>query len=149
IPVMAIPIEYQWEKPQRILLTTKKFEKDATILNFLFELADLYLASVQTAIFTHKDDETAEIFVDNENKMVDYEEFLRKEYHEDTLHSTHLYGDDFEETLQNYIAENDIDILAMITYQKSFLKRIFNPSVTKRTSFHTKIPLLAIPYKPD
>lgn len=147
IPVLAIPVHYTWKKPQRILLTTNQFEKDHSILDFLFEWADLYLASVQTAVFTDKEEDKAEIYVENENRMVDYEEFLRKEYKEDTLHSTHLFGDKFEETLQNFIKENNIDILVMVTYQNNFLKRIFNPSMTKQMSFHTEVPLLAIPAK--
>ena len=147
IPVMAIPSDYKWEKPQRILLTTNKFEKEPVILNYLFELSDLYLASVQTAVFTDKEDVEEELFIDNKNNMIEYEEFLRKTYNEDTIHSAHIYGDEFEETLQNFITDNEIDIIVMITYQNSFLKRIFNPSATKQMSFHTNIPLLAIPSK--
>jgi nucleotide-binding universal stress UspA family protein len=66
-------------------------------------------------------------------------------YNEETLTSAHLTGEDFETTLQNFIRENDIDILVMVTYQNTFWSRIFNPSKTKRMSYHTNIPLLAIP----
>jgi hypothetical protein len=35
-------------------------------------------------------------------------------------------------------------MLVMVTYQRSFWERIFNPGMTKRMSYHTHIPLLAI-----
>jgi nucleotide-binding universal stress UspA family protein len=45
------------------------------------------------------------------------------------------------------VDENEIDILAMVTYQRGFWDRVFNPSKTKHMSYHTKIPLLVIPGK--
>lgn len=145
IPVMVIPIEYEWKKPQKILLATNRFEKEPAILDYLFELAGLYMSRVQVAVFTDEDDDKAITFLDHEHKISEYEEYLTDMYNEETLTSAHLTGEDFETTLQNFIRENDIDILVMVTYQNTFWSRIFNPSKTKRMSYHTNIPLLAIP----
>lgn len=144
IPVMAIPIEYKWKKPQKILLATHKFEKEPAILDYLFELAGLYMAQVKVAVFTDVDNDKAALFVEHKNKIAQYEKFLKETYNESTLASVHLYGKDFQATLQNFIRENNIDMLVMITYQRSFRERIFNPGMTKRMSYHTHIPLLAI-----
>jgi len=70
---------------------------------------------------------------------------LKKQYHQDTLTATQLFGNNFEDTLQEYILANRIDVLAMITYPRNFWDRLFHPSITKRMSYHTQIPLLAIP----
>lgn len=145
IPVMVIPIDYKWEKPKKILLATNQFEKEPAILNYLFELAGLYMAHVQVAVFTDEDDDKALTFLDHKSKIAQYETFLKESYKEDTLTSTHLYGEEFEDTLHDFIKENDIDLLVMVTYQQRFWNRIFNPSKTKRMSYHTNIPLLAIP----
>jgi nucleotide-binding universal stress UspA family protein len=144
IPVMAIPIEYKWKKPQKILLATNKFEKEPAILDYLFELAGLYMAHVQVAVFTNVDNDKAALFLEHKNKIAQYEKFLKETYNESTLASVHLYGKDYQTTLQNFIRENNIDILVMVTYQRSFWERIFNPGMTKRMSYHTHIPLLAI-----
>jgi len=143
--VMVIPHDYTWKKPRKILFATNRFQKDSKVLNYLFELAGLYMANVQVVVFTDSDDDKAQLFLENKQKIAEYEEFLKSEYNENTLTSAHLTGKNFEETLQDYIEKNDIDILVMVTYQGGFWKRIFNPSVTKRMSYHTKIPLLAIP----
>ena len=144
IPVMAIPIEYKWKKPQKILLATNKFEKEPAILDYLFELAGLYMAQVQVAVFTNVDNDKAALFLEHKNKIARYEKFLKETYNEGTLASVHLYGKDYQTTLQNFIRENNIDILVMVTYQRSFWERIFNSGMTKRMSYHTHIPLLAI-----
>ncbi|MEO7313755.1 MAG: universal stress protein [Ginsengibacter sp.] len=145
VPVMVIPNEYKWKKPEKMLLATNQFEEEAKNLNFLFELAGLYMASMQVAVFTDEDDDKTQVFLDNQKRIADYETFLKANYKEDTLSSAHLSGESFNETLQSFIKENDIDILVMITYQSSFWSRLFNPSKTKRMSYHTTIPLLAIP----
>ena len=147
IPVMAIPIEYKWKKPQKILLATNQFEKEPAILDYLFELADLYMAQMQVAVFTDVDNDKTATFLKHTDKISEYEEFLKATYNEDTLASVHLHGKDFQTTLQNFISENNIDMLAMVTYQRSFWERMFHPGMTKRISYHTHIPLLAIMVK--
>ncbi|MEO9021371.1 MAG: universal stress protein [Ginsengibacter sp.] len=145
IPVMVISLDYKWQKPKKILFATNQFEKDPAILNYLFELAGLYMATVQVAVFTDEDDDKALTFLEHTGKIAEYETFLKESYKEDTLTSAHIYGEEFEDTLQNFIKENEIDMLVMVTYQQRFWNRIFNPSKTKRMSYNTEIPLLAIP----
>lgn len=144
IPVMAIPSDYKWKKPQNILLATRQFERNDEILDYLFEMTFLFSASVKTAVFTGND-QTAEVYVKHQQELQNYAEFLKNEYRDDTLSSVHLTGDSFEETLEDYISKNQVDLLTMITYQEGFWKSLFNPSLTKQMSFHTQIPLLVIP----
>lgn len=144
IPILAIPSDYQWKKMENILLATKQFERNDAILDYLYELSYLFVATVKTTVFT-ENNESAAIYVKHQEELQNYEEFLKKEYHDKTLSSVHLIGSNFEETLESYISEHNIDLLAMITYQEGFWKNLFNPSYTKQMSFHTKIPLLVIP----
>ena len=147
VPVMAIPLQYTWKKPQRILLATNHFEKDATLLDFIFELADLFQAQVQVAVFTNEVDDGAITFMEHARKIPEYEAMLREQYKKEMIIIAHLFGDHFEETLQEYIRQNEIDILTLITHKRSFPDKIFHPGITKKMSYHTKIPLLAIPVK--
>jgi len=147
VPVMVIPADYVWKRPQQFLLTTHYFEEKPGILDFLFELADLYMARVQAAIFTDQDSEIAITFLEHVQRIPRYEKLLKEKYHEDTLTMEHLYGADFSKTLEQHIKEKQIDVLVMITYQKHFWDRLFHPSMTRKMSYHTRIPLLAIPAK--
>ena len=147
VPVMVIPYEYEWKKPKNILIATNHFEKEPATLNFLFNLADLYKAKMQVAVFTNEDDDNTITLLEHTRKTQEYEIMLKKKYKEEMLTATQLFGKEFEVTLEDYIRQNEIDILAMVTYQRSLWARIFHPSITKRMSYHTKIPLLAIPVK--
>ncbi len=149
VPIMVIPNEYTWKKPEKMLLATNQFEDKPTVLNDVFELAGLYMATMQVAVFTNEDDDKAQLFLENQKKIGEYKAFLKANYKEDTLSSVHLSGDNFDETLQDFIKENEVDILVMVTYQGSFWSRLFNPSKTKRMSYHTTIPLLAVPVSKD
>lgn len=145
VPVMVIPNEYKWKKPEKILLASNQFEKETKNLNYIFELAGLYKAAMKVAVFTDEDDSNSKLFYENQKKIAEYATFLKANYTGVTLGSAHLSGETFDETLQRFIKENDVDILVMVTYQNNFWSSLFNPSKTKRMSYHTTIPLLAMP----
>lgn len=147
VPVLAIPSGYSWKKPGKILLATNHFEKDREMLDFIFELADLYKAQVQVVVFTDEEKDETITLLEHSRRVPEYEKILKDQYKTATLTVTNLFGSAFEETLQDYISKNEIDILAMITYKRSFPDSLFHPSMTKRMAYHTKIPLLAIPAK--
>ncbi|UPK67256.1 universal stress protein [Chitinophaga filiformis] len=146
VPVMAVPHGYEWRKPEKMLLATNHFEKEPDILNYVFELADLYMARLQVTVFTGETEKTAAA-VEHFRNIPQYEKLLQRQYPEETLPVSHLYGPDFGETLQKFIEEKEIDILVMINYQKEegIWSRLFHPSQTKRMSYHTSVPLLALP----
>lgn len=145
VPVMVIPYEYTWTKPKKILLATNHFEKGPAILDSLFELADMYRAQIHVAVFSDEDSDNVSTLLEHSRNAAHYEEMLRKKYHVPALTVTHLYGKDFEETLQNHISKSGINILAMVPYKKNLIDRLFHPSMTKRMSYHTSVPLLVIP----
>lgn len=147
IPVISIPYDYEWKKPENILLATNRFEEDLNILNPVFELAHLYMARVEVAVFTDTDDDNAAAYMEHTRQLPRFEKMIKEQYSQNDLIVSHLYGTEFEDTLQKYIKEQLIDMLVMITYQKedSFWNRLFNPSKTRRMSSHTSIPLMAIP----
>lgn len=149
IPVLAIPEHYEWKKPEKILLATNNFEKEPSILDSIFQLAAQLHAKVETAVFSDEDYDDAAALLQASYGISSYEKFLKEEYKHIALATAHLSGKSLEEALNDYIARNNIDILVMITYQRNLLKRIFNPSQTRRMSYHTRIPLLAIPSRKE
>jgi nucleotide-binding universal stress UspA family protein len=147
VPVLAIPVNYQWKKPAKILLSTNHFETEPSILDAIFDLANCYGAQVQVVVFTNEAHDTALVFLEQDRKIPAYEQMLRDRYKHTMIGVDHLFGTDFELVLQNYINHNQVDMLAMIPYKRSFADKIFHPSITKRMSYHLKVPLLAVPAK--
>lgn len=145
IPVLVIPPDYEWKKPESFLFTTHHFERDPKILDFIFEISNLYLARVNAAVFSNEEKDSAEILMQRTNEIPEYETFIRKSYEEPLFTTQHIFGTHFIESLQNYITENNVDVLTMVFRKRDFLERVFNPSITRKMSYQTKIPLLAIP----
>jgi nucleotide-binding universal stress UspA family protein len=147
VPVIAVPLEYQWKKPEKILLATNHFETDLEMLDIIFELAESFKAKVQIVVFTNEASDTALTYLEHARKIPYYKEWLKEKYKDESIVIIHLFGINFEHALENFISQNEIDLLAMVTYKRSFADKIFHPGITKRMSYHTKIPLLAIPAK--
>lgn len=146
IPVLVVPADYKWKKPGKFLVATNHFEKEPAVLDFVFELAGLYLAQVSVAVFTDEDDDKASVYLEHTRNAPQYEKFLKNRYRENALSVSHIFGTDFEETLQKHIRETQTDVLVMISYhrEEGILARLLNPGKTKKMSHHTRIPLLAL-----
>ena len=52
IPVLAIPKNYKWRKPERILLATNHFEKDPVSWETLNGIIELFAATLHVVVFT-------------------------------------------------------------------------------------------------
>lgn len=144
IPVLAIPKDYKWRKPVRIVLATSHFEKDQVSWETLSGIIELFATTLHVVVFTDEKKDKAVTSVAHNWDINRYREFLEQHYSYPVV-SEHLYGVGFEQTLEDYISLNDIDMLVMFTYKRGFLERILDPSKTKRMSYHTRIPLLALP----
>ncbi len=144
VPVLAIPKDYQWKKPEKFLLATGNFEKEPAVLDQIFELAGLFMARVDVAIFTDEHSDAVE-FLEHARSAPWYKEMLIKHYGELDMRATQLSGRHLERSLQEYIELEDVDVLVMISYKKGFWNRLLHPSQTKKISYHTKVPLLAVP----
>jgi nucleotide-binding universal stress UspA family protein len=149
VPVMVIPYEYNWKVPQKALLATSFFEEDSNVLNPIAGLMAVYNLMLHVAVFTDEDTADAAQFMENSMNIDHYGKKLQRQLNTTSVITSHLSGHKFEDAFQDYIKDNDIDILVMVTYQRSLWDRVFHPSTTRRMSYHTAIPLLVIPAMKD
>ncbi len=145
IPVMAVPLMSEWEIPETILLAVNNLDTHPDIFKSVFALAELFNTSVHLGIFTDADTAGAIDYLNDERGIITYEEKLNTRYKNSTIKHIHLDGSRFQETIEEYIQKKGIDIVAMLTHKRTFVESIFNRSMTKKMSYHTRIPLLAIP----
>lgn len=145
VPVMIIPLQYEAKKIDNVLLATNHFEEQEYILNPVVELADLFLSRLHVAVFTDTRKDSAGKYLEQEKMLDAYKTMLLNRYGEDSLAVSHLAGSDFEQSLQQYVEEQGIDLLVMITYQQNFISQLFSTSQTRKMAYHTNIPLLVIP----
>lgn len=145
IPVLAVPDEYVFEIPDAVLFATNHFEENKELLNKIVEMATLFSAAIHVAVFVDTDTAVATDYINNTRQLQRYLDFLKKAYPAVALKGELLEGSELEETVEKYDTKNQVDIIAMITYPKSFWEKIMKTSATKKMAFHSKIPMMAIP----
>ena len=146
VPVIAIPLEYDWKLPATFLLAINHFEETSDILYPIFDLAKTFNAEVKIAVFTDEDKGAAE-FVSDAKEIKFTEEKLRHKNSGVVITAEHLSGHHFEESINDYIDKNKIDLIAMTTHKRSFIGSVFNRSITRKMTYHSKVPILALPVK--
>lgn len=144
-PVLAIPLEYEWSIPAKILLAIRDYSEARHLLEPVLELAGIFNADLQLALFTDVDKTTAFGYKQDEDALELVEMKIKKEHPELHARAVHLSGSDFLETLNDYIHENGIDMVCMLTHPRNAIQNLFHRSLTKKMAYQSKVPLLAIP----
>lgn len=145
IPVLAIPLLSEWAPPKTLLLTIRDFNVKDEVLAPFISLAKLFNAEIQLTIFTDVDDDYVEDYRLHEEKIALFRDVLKEKHPGLKIHAVHLAGKHFRDSLQNWITQHEVSIVAMLTHHKNFISSIFSPSMTKKMSYYTNVPLLAIP----
>lgn len=146
IPLLAVPLLSNWTPPAKLLLAINNFSEGTNVaINPVFELAEMFNTEIHIVKFTKADEANAADYLAVERSGYAYAKKIQALHKNVAIKFIHLDGDKFEKTIEKFITKNYIDIVAMITHKRTFLKSIFNRSMTKKMSYHTSIPLLALP----
>ncbi len=145
VPILAIPLLYEWEIPKNILLAVNHFDEQPSTLLPIIELARLLGATLNVTIFTNEDRAGAVDYLQHKKDIDLFCRNMQHDFPELNIVPAPVYGHNFEDAITNYIAENPTEMLVMITHKRNFLESIFSRSMTRKMSYHTDIPLLSIP----
>ena len=139
-PVLAIPQNFEFEKPTEIAFATDftRFYTKSE-LKALLELAAIFDATVRIVHVQYEIKSLSELQLFNLG-------MLRK-YLGGVEHYVHTVSElnSVSKTLEVFSKEMDIHLLAMLNYQHSYMEQLIREPVVKRVAFHTQIPLLVIP----
>lgn len=81
----------------------------------------------------------------NDIKLVGIKDYFQKQYPDLEIHYDDvLVSDDFLNSLENYISNNKIDIIALTSYKRNIFSRLFNPGIARKMIFHSDTPLLVL-----
>lgn len=142
VPVLSIPAGYTNTGIKEVALAINHTE-NLQNLSPLFELAAALQAQVRLAIFTGEKDDAA-TYITDRRAIVGLQQKIEDQYGQIKIEVDHLSGTNFQETLQEYITANNIDLLAMITRKRGALEGLFNKSITKEMAYHATIPMLCL-----
>ena len=135
VPLLCVPMEAKFKKIKTIGFTTRFRSKDKKALKKVLEIAKLAGADIKCLyVKTDKSDVTKEIVKKWE-----------KDFEEEPIEFFVISSDEVKETILDFILYQEIDILTMLTYKRSFFEGLFHPSLTKKFANNFDVPILAIP----
>jgi len=142
VPVLAIPPGAEYSKIKSIVFATEYRQSEIPLIKQLVSYAEgfkaqLIVLHVTNNIFSSEfDHEMFDKFKKEVEEVVSYKKLSISLVKNDTL----------IEGINNFCSKVQADWLVMSHEKTSFLIGLFNPvSFTKKMSFHTRIPLFAIP----
>ena len=143
IPVIAIPFDYEWSEPKEFLLAISDAHEDVEIFKPVLELGKLFNSNIKTVIFSNEEAEGVE-FIEHSRAISTMQNKLKTAFPETHIEFVHLAGKDFDQTLHDFIKEQNTDLLVMVTHKRSVVQSLFSSSKTKKMSYHSLVPLLSL-----
>jgi nucleotide-binding universal stress UspA family protein len=133
-PVLAVPPHAKYQGIKRTVFTTLFREKDKPALKEMLLMARAVGAKIDCLHVLHND-KVPDVLLNTEA--------WQNEFPEDDINYILLDEvESIENTIANYILENNIDILGVVKRNRNFFDRLFGSSVSNNLALHSKVPIL-------
>ena len=134
VPVFCIPEGVKYSKINTIGFTTRFREKDKIALQNVLKIAKAAHATVKCLyVETNESDNSAAVYKD-------WKSFFKDE----PVQFFIIPSEYAKETIEDFITSQEIDVLTMISYKRTFFKWLFTSSFTEEMSYGSTIPILAM-----
>lgn len=135
VPVLSVPVEAKFNKIETIAFTTRFRKKDIEALVKVLVIAKKLHAKVKCLHVQTSDSDVTEDTIKRWKSHFDEEENLKFYI---------IPSDNVTETVEDFLVDQDIDVLAMLTYKRNFFVELFTNTTTQKLSYHLKTPILAL-----
>jgi nucleotide-binding universal stress UspA family protein len=137
-PVLAVPEQAKYKDFKKFVFATDYSDEDFASIHFIKDMADYFDAEI---IVTHIADGHESIH--HETSRIDaFKKQLAKQTPIDKISFELIAGENVSERLNQFLTENNADIISMATKKRRIYQRLFDPSLTKKMAYHTNVPLL-------
>lgn len=135
-PVLVIPEKAKFQPIHKIVFASDFILEDLEIINSLLTFARQFEATIEVI---HVKDSDGEV---NEPVL----KYLRSKFipqiESGILSFKLIEGDNVSESLNEYVANNGISMLAVLDERDSFITQLFNLSISYKIASHASIPTL-------
>ena len=140
VPVLAVPSDFGFNPPKRILFPTD-YEVDytQTDLELLLEWSKSWGSKLHVMHVSPPDGLTSQ----QKKNKTSLEKLMRKNDYQ----SYDLPDQDLIEAINAFQREVPVDMLTMVKNKHSFLERLFVEPVVRNIGLHSKIPFLILPHQ--
>lgn len=137
-PVLVVPSDFEFVEPKQIAFPTDFNRFFGEELQPIKDLSELHDSKIRIVHITK---------TSNLSKLQNYNLCMLKVYLENNPHSFHWLPDyaSMTKEINDFIKDFNINILAMINYEHSFIEAILNEPVVKKIGFSPAVPFLVIP----
>jgi nucleotide-binding universal stress UspA family protein len=140
VPLLVVPENAPEETLldfSKVIYATNFDEKDFQILDKLMAIIKPYNSKLFCVHVGHPKGDGWDMA-----RLEGMKDLLFKKYSDKEFECKFLVGKDLIDSLDKYIAEENISLIALTTHKRNMITRLFNPSFSKKMMFHTKTPLL-------
>ncbi|WP_075557540.1 universal stress protein [Parabacteroides timonensis] len=141
VPVLAIPENVRFndlEEAKNIAFATSFNQRDLVAFDEFMEIVKGYDVNIHLFNISTSKDEW------NEIRLTGVNEYFKKQYPEANISHTVLADGDLLLAIEKFVRDKHIDVIALSTYRRNILARMFNPSIARKMLFHTDTPLLVM-----
>ncbi len=136
-PVIAVPEMLIYKEIKKITYATNYQNCDLAAIEKLIEIAKPFQAQINLLhIASSESIEEKELmkkFMAHVNEKISYS----------NLSFQLLTGDNVTKKMEEYLKDDNCDLIAMSTHHRDLMDKLFGKSITKEMAFHTQVPLLA------
>jgi len=140
IPVLTIPEKSKFKGidfENKVMFATNFDSSDFKSLRKLMTLVRPFNMNINFVHFSSEESLTLD-----QAKMDRLRKHFLKEYQDYKISCDTVVNENIVEGMQEYIAENKIDLIALTTHKRGMIEKLFNLSLAKKMLFHSNIPLL-------
>lgn len=140
IPILAVPKDYnasEFNPPKRVLYATNFDDTDFSALRRLMTFIKPFNSRIYCV---HAAIEESNLM--DEAQLRKIRTYLFDSMGTYNIECGLLETMDVQQGFEDFINEQDIDVVAVTTHKRNFITRIFNRSITRKFLFHGHIPLL-------
>jgi len=139
-PVLVIPEDTdikEFLSVRKVIYATDYDESDFHAVKKLIRLVNPFGMEI---ICTHIGKEHGNQW--EQMKMEGLKTYFRQSYPEVKVSCNLIRHDDVITGLDEYISKHHVSVIALTTHKRNLIAKLFNPSITRKMFFHTRIPLL-------
>ena len=141
-PIFAVPEEAKVRnisEIKRLVFLTNFQEREFKAFEVMMKFLKPYPIKLFLAHIAKKGD------IWNEIKLSGIQKYLSEEYpHLETEYRLIDQAENLEESLEQFIEDNDIDMISLSSSRRNIFARMFNPVIARRMLFHSDTTILVI-----
>lgn len=136
IPILSltVPNKAKFDKIKKIGLTTRYSRKDKIALKQVLDFARQVDAKVKCLFVRTFDSNLKQSLIDK----------WKHDFKNEPVEFFIIPSEDVKGTIEDFLVQKDIDILAMLSYKHNFFENILGKSLIKTFAFESDVPILAL-----